>query len=69
MKQPTVLKEAIRAAGGGAAVARQLGLKSRQAIYQWTRVPAEHCATVERMSGIPRHILRPDLWSKPERIP
>jgi DNA-binding transcriptional regulator YdaS (Cro superfamily) len=66
MERPPIIDEAIRAAGGGAAIARELGLKSRQAVYQWTRIPAEHCPVVERMSGIPRHRLRPDLWPAPQ---
>ena len=55
---------AIEAAGGGAALARMLNSR-RQAIYQWKRVPADHVLSVERFSGIPRHILRPDLYPSP----
>jgi hypothetical protein len=31
-------------------------------ISGWTRVPAELVPEVERISGISRQILRPDLW-------
>lgn len=55
-------KEAIGKAGGGAALARKLGLKSRQAVYQWTEVPPKHVLRVEEISGVPRHELRPDLY-------
>lgn len=32
------------------------------AISQWDRVPAERVLDVERVTGIPRHELRPDLY-------
>ncbi len=35
---------------------------SRQAIFQWKRVPAEHVKVMERLSGMPRHVLRSDLY-------
>jgi DNA-binding transcriptional regulator YdaS (Cro superfamily) len=58
---------AIQVAGGGAALARKLGLKSRQAVYLWKRVPSHHVIGVERVTGVPRQILRPDLY--PEETP
>jgi hypothetical protein len=35
------------------------------AISQWKRVPAKHLPEVERISGIPRWILRPDICLPP----
>jgi DNA-binding transcriptional regulator YdaS (Cro superfamily) len=35
------------------------------AVSQWKRVPAERVLTVEKVTGIPRHILRPDLYPDP----
>lgn len=32
------------------------------ALSQWTQVPAERVRDVERLTGIPRHDLRPDLF-------
>lgn len=32
------------------------------AISQWEKVPAERVLDVERVTGIPRHELRPDLY-------
>lgn len=46
-----------------AALARELGL-SRSAVWQWSRVPAERVVEVERITGIPREALRPDLYAK-----
>lgn len=56
-----VTVDAIEKAGGGAELARKLGL-TRQAIYQWSSVPPKHVPEVESLSGVPRHRLRPDLY-------
>lgn len=32
------------------------------AVYQWRSVPPEHVLTVERLTGIPRFQLRPDIF-------
>lgn len=51
----------IRATPGLASrIAAALGI-SKQAVSQWTRVPAERVRDVETVSGIPAHRLRPDL--------
>lgn len=42
------------------AVASALGL-NKATISRWQRVPAERVVEVERITGIPRHELRPDL--------
>ena len=57
------LDKAITAAGGAAALARHLGITS-QAISQWDRVPVTRAAAVERLTGIPRAELRPDVFGK-----
>ena len=59
--------EAIEKAGGGAAVARELKL-NRQAVYQWGHVPAEHVLTLEKLSGVSRSRLRPDLYPESETV-
>lgn len=35
---------------------------SRAAVYAWTEVPLRRIADVERVSGIPREDLRPDVF-------
>ena len=42
-------------------LAEALGI-SPGAITQWDRVPAERVIEIERLTGIPRHELRPDLY-------
>jgi len=31
------------------------------------RIPAERALAIEKVTGIPRHLLRPDLWDPPVR--
>jgi DNA-binding transcriptional regulator YdaS (Cro superfamily) len=57
------LQEAIRTAGGLHALGRKLGI-SHQAVSQWRRVPAERVLDVERLTGISRYQLRPDVFGK-----
>ena len=58
------IKQIIRAGGGPSKLGAAVGRK-HSSVIAWTRVPAEHAATVERVTGIPRHVLRPDLWDVP----
>lgn len=44
-------------------LARELGI-THGAISQWRRVPAERVIEVERITGIPREQLRPDLYAR-----
>jgi DNA-binding transcriptional regulator YdaS (Cro superfamily) len=59
----TALQRALLAAGGPTALARELGITS-QAISQWLRVPATRVRDVERITGISRSELRPDLFGE-----
>lgn len=45
-------------------VARELKI-THGAVSQWARVPAERVLIVERITGIPRHLLRPDIYPNP----
>lgn len=42
-------------------LAKQLGI-AHQSFYSWSRVPAERVIEFERITGIPRQELRPDLY-------
>jgi len=48
-----------------AAIASKLGI-SRQAVIQWDPIPIDRVPTVEQVTGIPRHELRPD---RPDLFP
>lgn len=45
-------------------VAAELGI-ARSAVAMWQQVPPERVPDVERITGFPRHVLRPDLWEAP----
>lgn len=60
------LNSAIAVGGGIAAFARALGLKSHSVANQWrlTRVPAEFCPDIEKLTGVKCEQLRPDVnWA------
>lgn len=59
------LKQAIEAVGSQAALARALGI-AQPSIAGWRRVPATRVLAVEAASGVPRHVLRPDVFPAPE---
>jgi hypothetical protein len=49
-----------------AKIAHDLGF-TRAAIVKWQKVPAEYVVKVEEITGIPRHMLRPDLHLPPTK--
>lgn len=55
------LNLAIAAKGGAYGLAKELGI-SHQSVQKWTKIPAERVHEVERITGIPRSRLRPDLY-------
>ena len=48
-----------------ARLARELGI-TRGAVAQWSEVPAERLGAVNRVTGIPHNVLRPDLFEATE---
>jgi hypothetical protein len=44
-------------------ISRELGI-THGAVSQWRRVPAERVLDVERLTGIERHVLRPDIYPR-----
>jgi DNA-binding transcriptional regulator YdaS (Cro superfamily) len=55
------LKTAIESVGGVRALARLLNLNC-SSIYVWHRVPAERIIQIEKVTDVPRNVLRPDLY-------
>lgn len=62
------LNAAIEAAGSASALAKRIGMV-KSAIGNWRRreggVPAQHVPTVCRHTGLPAHVVRPDLFPAP----
>jgi TorA maturation chaperone TorD len=57
------LHEAIRAAGGVSQLAGKIGI-SQPSVSNWIKVPAERVISVEKLTGVPRNVLRPDLYGE-----
>lgn len=55
------LRLAVKTANGPTRLGNLIGVSS-QAISQWEQVPSTRVIEVERVTGIPRHALRPDLY-------
>ncbi len=59
-RTPELLK-ALELAGGAVTVAKALGI-TRQAVYQWKRVPEYDLDYFTGATGLSRKQLRPDLY-------
>lgn len=55
------LQKAIASVGTASELARRLGI-SPAAVLQWEEIPIRRVVDVERVSGISRKVLRPDLF-------
>jgi len=63
------LAKALKAVGGPAELSRRLGI-TVQAVSQWKKVPGNRVLAVERVTGIDRSSLRPDLYPpEPVKLP
>lgn len=60
-----LLRYLNEARGRRLSLASDLNISS-SAISMWERVPAERVLDVERITGVSRHDLRPDLYPAPE---
>ena len=60
------LKCALVIAGGYRSLARKIGV-SHQAVNKWTRIPPIRVLAVESATGIPREVLRPDVYPKEKK--
>jgi hypothetical protein len=65
-KKDAGLRAAIAKAGGLQKLGQLLGI-NYQAIQQWQRVPSERIVEIERVTGVRREALRPDLYREPVR--
>lgn len=57
------LRRALEAAGGPSNLARLLGI-TQPSVSNWTEVPLDRLLAVEKVTGVSRRVLRPDLFRK-----
>jgi DNA-binding transcriptional regulator YdaS (Cro superfamily) len=55
------LQRAIEQAGGQTALAKAIGI-AKQSVRKWSIAPPERVLEIERISGVPRTALRPDIF-------
>lgn len=59
-----IVEQAAEKVGGLSKLAAELGIK-HQAFYSWRQVPPARVLDLERITGISRHDIRPDIYGKP----
>jgi hypothetical protein len=62
-KRNPVINVVARKLGGIVKLSECLGL-SRGAASQWREIPVDHVARLEQLTGIPREVLRPDIFRR-----
>lgn len=63
-KGNTGIQRAILVVGGQAALAELLGVKQPAiSYYLYKRCPAEKAIQIEKLTGVPREEIRPDLFT------
>jgi len=65
------IERIFAAAGGVKALGVKLGIAHTSVIgwRQSGRVPAERCQAISAVTGIPLHVLRPDIYPDPNVTP
>lgn len=59
-KDPGILA-VVKVAGTQAALADMLEIRAAS-VSQWKRVPAERVLEIEQKTGVPRSVMRPDIY-------
>ncbi|MEO0943222.1 MAG: hypothetical protein AAFY06_00070 [Pseudomonadota bacterium] len=54
----------LQMAGGASAVSRILGV-SHVTVVNWSRVPVDHVPKLAAALGLPRYLLRSDVYERP----
>ncbi|HAZ61037.1 MAG TPA: CI repressor [Gammaproteobacteria bacterium] len=58
---------AVAVVGSRGRLAALLGL-SRPTVHEWQRVPGRQVERVEQLTGVSRHVLRPDIYGWDEVV-
>lgn len=67
MSERPSVSEVIDKLGGPTKAAQKLGLSSPSVVMNWRlrdSIPAERVIEVEKLTGISRHALRPDIFGE-----
>lgn len=62
---PGIVREAASHVGGLSALAKLMGV-AHTTFYQWKEVPPNRVLQIEKLTGVSRHELRPDLYPRDE---
>lgn len=62
-KKRAGLDQALAAVGGTSALAKLIGI-APQAVSQWDEIPLKRILIVEKVTGVPREVLRPDMYQR-----
>lgn len=62
------IRDAIEQAGGVNALARKLGGVSPQAVSFWPRAPVKRVLEIEKLTGVSRYKLRPDIFGSDPKM-
>jgi predicted transcriptional regulator len=60
-KNKEILDAKIREFGGYGKLAKVLKI-SRQSVYKWPEAPVERCHQLEKLLGVPKEQLRPEIF-------
>ena len=62
-----IILDVIKAVGSQRKLASRLGI-SHQSITQWRQIPSTRAIEIEKITGISRHRLRPDVFGPPDTL-
>lgn len=63
--KPIELEKFLSVHGNKSLLAREIGV-TKGAITQWDECPVKRVHAVEKVTGIPKYVLRPDFFDAPQ---
>lgn len=67
---PSPITDAIRVVGNASRLAEKMGI-SHVAVAKWVKrgkPPAARCLSIEKITGVSRHDLRPDIYGEKKDV-